>query len=250
MSKATAYNKLCQLLSFEKAAFSIDDIGYQGKLDYQEYVDQPTPLLGDSWRDYEMPPPPANSSEEVQSELEEIMCLREVADENLKAKVQQQDNSHPEQHFLELLEAAGTQINDQVRELVDRAATELTTVSMHFKLLFNRPRPNQLFEVFGITHDPLVTTTGNSPAYPSGHAIVGQFIALMLSDLYPMYKPQLMQLGYEMGALRVVGGFHFRSDFTAGVDLADYLYDNWNCGNADKPDADMTVVIEEYTING
>ena len=245
-----AIERLANMLSMHKKAYSLDDIGYQGKLDYQEYVDQPTPLLGDSWRDYEMPAPPANSSEEVQGELEEIMCLREAADEQLKTKVQQQDNSHPEQHFLELLEAVGTQVSDQVRALVEQAATELTTVSMHFKLLFNRPRPGQLFEALGITHDPLVTTTGNSPAYPSGHAITGRFIALMLSDLYPMYKPQLMQLGYEMGALRVVGGFHFRSDFTAGVDLADYLYDNWNCGNADEPDADMTVVIEEHTING
>lgn len=250
MSKTAAYNKLCQLISFEKVAYSFDDIGYQGKLDYQEYVDQPTPLLGSSWQEYEMPPPPANSSEEVQGELEEIMCLREAADAQLKAKVQQQDNSHPEQHFLELLEAGGTQVNDQVRALIEQASNELTTVGMHFKLLFNRPRPNQLFEVFGIKHDPLVTTTGNSPAYPSGHALTGRFIGLMLSDLYPMYKPQLMQLGYEMGALRVVGGFHFRSDFTAGVDLADYLYDNWSCGKSDKSDADITMVIEEHTING
>jgi hypothetical protein len=250
MSKATAYDKLCQLLSFEKAAYSIDDIGYQGKLDYQEHVDQPTPLLGNCWQAYEMPPPPANSSDEVRSELKEIMCLRDAAADELKAKVQQQDNSNPEQHFLELLEAAGTQVSPELRQLVDQAANELTTVSMHFKLLFNRPRPSQLFEVFEIEHNPFITTSGNSPAYPSGHAIIGQFIALMLSDLYPMYKPQLMQLGYEMGALRVVGGFHFRSDFTAGVDLADYLYDNWTCGKPDKPDAGMTVVVEEYTING
>ena len=238
------------MLSMQKQAYSIDDIGYQGKLDYQEFVDQPTPLLSNSWQEYEMPPPPANSSEEVQDELEEIMCLRKAADEQLKAKVQQQDNSNVEQLFLELLEAAGTQVSPELRELVEQAANELTTVGMHFKLLFNRPRPSQLFEVFNIEHDPLVTTTGNSPAYPSGHALIGRFIGLMLSDLYPMYKPQLMQLGYEMGALRVVGGFHFRSDFTAGVDLADYLYDNWTCGKSDKPAADITVVIEEYTING
>lgn len=250
MSKATAYNKLCQLLSFEKAAYSVDDIGYHGKLDYQESVDQPTPLLGNSWHDYDMPPPPANSSKEVQQELKEILCLQEVADEKLKGKVQQQDNSQPEQLFLQLLKSSGTQVSDQVRELVDRAANELTTVSMHFKLLFNRPRPNQLFEAFQIDHNPLVATSGNTPSYPSAHAVIGQFIALMLSDLYPMYKPQLMQLGYEMGALRVVGGFHFKSDFTAGVDLANYLYDNWACGNLSKPNADVTVVVEEHTVNG
>ena len=230
----------------------IDDIGYQGKLDYQEYVDQPTPLIGEGWKTYDMPPPPANSSEETLAELAEINCLMQSATDEIKAKTHRQDANDPELEFVQLLEAAGTQLTDDVRELISTAAGELTTICMHFKLLFNRPRPSQLFEVFGTgsSQNMQSAVSGNSPAYPSGHALTGRFIALMLSDLYPFYKKQLMQLGYELGALRVVGGFHFASDFTAGVDLADYLYDNCFCGNQPEMGNTVTVTIQERVIDG
>jgi hypothetical protein len=249
MERPVLLTRLVDILQRKQAA-SVDDIGYQGKLDYQEYVDQPTPLLGDNWKTYDMPPPPANSSEETLAELHEINCLEQSATEDIKAKTHRQDTNDPEMEFVQLFEATGTQLTDDVRELISTAAGELTTICMHFKLLFNRPRPSQLFEVFGIKHNPFITTTGNSPAYPSGHALTGRFIALMLSDLYPFYKKQLMQLGYELGALRVVGGMHFASDFTAGVDLADYLYDNCFCGNQPETADTVTVTIQEHVIDG
>lgn len=202
---------------------NIDAIVYEGPLDEQDAVGRPTTYFGNTWLDYEMPLPPSNSSPETAAELREILFFQDNTPPEIAAKISKQDYSNPELEFVALLESFGTTPTAELRELIEELAKQLTTICMHYKLKFNRPRPDQLFEFYELGVKP---PRANTPAYPSGHALIGRFFGLMLSELYPFYKKQLMKLGHELGILRVVGGFHFRSDYQAAVDLADYLYDN------------------------
>ena len=55
-----------------------------------------------------------------------------------------------------------------------------------------------------------------SGAYPSGHAFFGWIIAMALSEVNPAQLTSLMHRAYEFGQSRVILGYHWQSDVTAG----------------------------------
>ena len=79
---------------------------------------------------------------------------------------------------------------------------------------FGRPRPAAV----DLRVKPVIEETNNG--YPSGHAMRGQLFAVILSELAPDKKSDLLARGQEVGWSRVVGGVHFPSDVTAGRFLA------------------------------
>jgi acid phosphatase (class A) len=75
----------------------------------------------------------------------------------------------------------------------------------------NRPRPYR--------QDSRVTPCIERPtsdAYPSGHAAFGMAAALLLADMVPERRAELLARGLEYGEQRLVGGVHFPSDVAAG----------------------------------
>ena len=55
----------------------------------------------------------------------------------------------------------------------------------------------------------------NSGSFPSGHAVRGWALALVLSELNPARQDTLLAAGYEWGESRVIAGFHWQSDIDA-----------------------------------
>lgn len=83
------------------------------------------------------------------------------------------------------------------------------------KAHYQRVRPYVLFdEETGYPDDE--EELRNSGAYPSGHSFFGWIIALALSEINPSYQASLMQRAYEYGQNRVILGYHWQSDVTAG----------------------------------
>jgi hypothetical protein len=83
-----------------------------------------------------------------------------------------------------------------------------------------RPRPSQLLPALL----PPVPVPGH-PAYPSGHATQSMLMALLLLEVLPearreLWKPYLLTQAYRMGRNREIAGLHYRSDSTAGYQLA------------------------------
>ena len=78
-----------------------------------------------------------------------------------------------------------------------------------------RRRP---FVVFG---DPVystenMTTLAADYSYPSGHALRGWAMALLLAEVNPAAQEALLKRGYEYGQSRVIVGAHWQSDVDAG----------------------------------
>jgi acid phosphatase (class A) len=74
-----------------------------------------------------------------------------------------------------------------------------------------RPRP--------FRQDERITTCIDRPpseSYPSGHATFGMATALLLADMVPERRAELLNRGRDYGEQRVVGGVHFPSDVAAG----------------------------------
>lgn len=61
-------------------------------------------------------------------------------------------------------------------------------------------------------------------SWPSGHAAQGRLIALVLADLLPAERPQLMAWGDRLGSNRVVCRVHWPSDVAAGRRIADAVH--------------------------
>jgi hypothetical protein len=100
-------------------------------------------------------------------------------------------------------------------------------VMMRLKRHFNRPRPTQYFPSLY----PPLAVPGHS-AYPAGHAVIARLTAKLLIDItagtaagQSPYKNSLLKLAEGIGRNRVIAGFHFWSDITAGVKAADMTYE-------------------------
>lgn len=65
-------------------------------------------------------------------------------------------------------------------------------------------------------------TPGDEPAlrkngsYPSGHTAIGWATALVLAEINPARKAEIIQRGYDFGQSRVICGAHYQSDVDAG----------------------------------
>jgi acid phosphatase (class A) len=97
-------------------------------------------------------------------------------------------------------------------------------VMMHLKRKFNRTRPSQMFPLLS----PPIEVPGHS-AYPAGHALIAQLTAKVLIEATTKgtkspYDEALKALAAEIGFNRVVAGFHFRSDITAGEFAGDLTH--------------------------
>lgn len=54
-----------------------------------------------------------------------------------------------------------------------------------------------------------------SASYPSGHTTRGWAVALVLSELLPDKSEDILKVGYDYGASRVIVGYHYESDTQA-----------------------------------
>ncbi|MBR1515478.1 MAG: phosphatase PAP2 family protein [Paludibacteraceae bacterium] len=83
------------------------------------------------------------------------------------------------------------------------------------KAHYFRPRPYMYFnEPTLVPQDEEVLRHNGS--YPSGHTTLGWVTALILVEICPEYENEILRVGYEYGQSRVIAGYHWQSDVTAG----------------------------------
>lgn len=76
----------------------------------------------------------------------------------------------------------------------------------------------------------------NNGSYPSGHAATGWALALVLADMLPERRNEILKRGYDIGQLRVVCGVHWQSDVDAGRLIGSALYSALNQSETFKQD--------------
>lgn len=128
----------------------------------------------------------------------------------------------------EHLQKLGIEIDAEVLESFnDEIGLIITSLKRHY----NRPRPYQVAYYTEQDLNPFETVTGNSPAYPSGHACQGWFTCLYLAKKYPEKKEQLITLAKMIENSRVILGVHFPSDNEFGKKIAESLIEIPNFEN-------------------
>jgi hypothetical protein len=166
-----------------------------------------------------MTPPSANDSDETRTEIFKLLAYNNgVIDKPMVKKYD--DLVKP---FMELIEKYNVDVTeDDLQKVIDEASK----FTLKIKYKYNRPRPYQIADHYGIEdfkrHKLDSATT---PSYPSGHALQGRLIGLILTDKDPKHQNEYMAVAQKISDSRIMARAHYPSDKEYGEKLADELYD-------------------------
>ena len=111
-----------------------------------------------------------------------------------------------------------------IQEEMDNLVKESGKFIIELKYKYNRQRPFQLAEFYGIELNGIDLDSMHTPSYPSGHAVQGYLISRYYSDKYPEYAKEFKTLGENIAQSRVIAKAHYPSDKNFGKTVAEYLY--------------------------
>lgn len=110
-----------------------------------------------------------------------------------------------------------------IYKMLLKAIPTLRLSAVHPKETYMRKRPYvRMNETTPVAQEE--EELRNSGSYPSGHAIRGWGMALLLAEINPAAQDALLKLGYEWGESRVILGYHWQTDIDAAIALASASY--------------------------
>ncbi|MBS0515119.1 MAG: phosphatase PAP2 family protein [Proteobacteria bacterium] len=161
-----------------------------------------------------LPPPPADDSAQTLAELGEILTIQ-IARTPAMAERARADSEESIWRFADVLGEKFTAQNlPRLAALSARLIKTEDVIVKPAKKGFNRPRPYVLSKLV----EPLRagTSMSTSGSWPSGHTTLGTLMGIVLSNMVPEKKAELMQRAWEYGNNRIVAGVHYRSDVEMG----------------------------------
>ena len=199
-----------------KDLLELNEMTYNDGADekHQSRIDQPITLFEDI--SISLQPFPENSSKKT---LEEVKYLSNI----------EEDREFVEEHdkvskvFGKLHEELGLEFNkDEAKKYNRESAKHI----MELKYKYQRPRPHQIADFYGINLNGVDLDSMRTPSYPSGHATQGYLLGMIYSERYPQHRKEFMKLGEDIAESRIIGKAHFPSDKKAGIELAEKLFEN------------------------
>jgi len=163
-------------------------------------------------------PPPPNESNKTRAEVFYLLGYNDGVIDN--EMVQAYDNIVSA--FMPVIEKNGLEVSKDELEDVIKESSKFV---MKLKYKFNRPRPYQIAEHYGIEDFKRhKLDTAKTPSYPSGHAMQGRLITLYLSNKDPENKNEYMMIGHNISESRIMARAHYPTDRKYGDMLGDELY--------------------------
>lgn len=160
-----------------------------------------------------LPPPPANDSKETRAELDEMLRIQKKRTD-VQVSRAQADADISVNRFKDALGAPpGFDVKNlpAMTLLFRKITTDEFVVVGTGKDRFARPRPFVLEPRL----KPVVEKPPNG-AYPSGHTVWAHTVGLVLAEMVPERRVQLMDRAEEFSNNRVVAGVHYPSDIESG----------------------------------
>jgi acid phosphatase (class A) len=160
-----------------------------------------------------LPPPPANDSDRTKQEIGELLTIQVTRTPAMEARAK----ADAEENIWRFADAVDNpkfaQENlPKFSAFFDRIVATESAVVDPAKDTWKRPRPHLLYPDLVKPVVPL----SKSGSYPSGHTTVGTLMGVVLSDMLPEKKQQIMARAWEFGQNRIVGGIHYPTDIEAG----------------------------------
>jgi acid phosphatase (class A) len=111
-----------------------------------------------------------------------------------------------------------------IEEEIDTLLKESGKFVMELKYKYNRPRPWQIAEFYGISLNGVDMKSMKTPSYPSGHATQGYLIGMHFAKRHPEHSKVFKQLGEDIAHSRIIAKAHYPSDKSFGKRVAEYLF--------------------------
>jgi len=181
---------------------------------HQDKIDRPITLFEDI--SISLQPFPENTSKKT---LEEVKYLSEIEEDVDYVR----ENDKVKESFGKLHEELELEYNE---DEAGKYLKESSKYIMELKYKFQRPRPHQIADFYGIDLNGVDLDSMKTPSYPSGHATQGYLLGMIYSERYPQHRKEFMKLGEDIAESRIVGKAHFPSDKKAGIELAEKLFQN------------------------
>jgi acid phosphatase (class A) len=158
--------------------------------------------------------PPADGSDIARAEIEQLLKLQAARTPEQVARAQAEDTLT----LFAFASVLGTNFTPATvpitNKLFTRVGTDIMAVSHRAKMHWKRARP--------FNTDARIQTVGrkaSSLSYPSGHATRAFAWAMVLGELVPTKKTELLERAKEIGDDRLIAGMHYPSDVEAGTKL-------------------------------
>ena len=199
-----------------KDLLELNEMTYNDGADekHQSRIDQPITLFEDI--SISLQPFPDNSSKKT---LEEVKYLSNIEEDREFVK----EHDKVSKVFGKLHEELGLEFNkDEAKKYNRESAKHI----MELKYKYQRPRPHQIADFYGINLNGVDLDSMRTPSYPSGHATQGYLLGMIYSERYPQHRKEFMKLGEDVAESRIIGKAHFPSDKKAGIELAEKLFQN------------------------
>ena len=181
---------------------------------HQDKIDRPITLFEDI--SISLQPFPENTSKKT---LEEVKYLSEIEEDIDYVR----ENDKVKESFGKLHGELELEYNE---DEAGKYLKESSKYIMELKYKFQRPRPHQIADFYGIDLNGVDLDSMKTPSYPSGHATQGYLLGMIYSERYPEYRKEFMKLGEDIAESRIIGKAHFPSDKKAGIELAEKLFQN------------------------
>ncbi|RNJ46733.1 phosphatase [Mesorhizobium erdmanii] len=158
-----------------------------------------------------LPPPPANDSAQTKAELGEVLTLQVTRTPEMVAGAV----ADSEENVWRFANVMGPNFNKEklpkFSAFFDRVVETEGAVVDPAKDVWKRPRPHQLSDLV----KPVVKLS-SSGSWPSGHATVGTMMGIILADMVPEKRAEIMARAAEYAHNREIGGIHYASDVEMG----------------------------------
>lgn len=130
---------------------------------------------------------------------------------------------------IEFFEKTDIDIVPVFKELVPKASSAGMYWTIHnplvhsmiigTKLYYNRARPYQVANI-----NTLPSVSGNTPSYPSGHAVQAFALAKRLTKQFPEKSNEINKLAEKIAKIRMIGGVHYPTDQKYSRQLVDKMF--------------------------
>ena len=112
---------------------------------------------------------------------------------------------------------------DYYEKILKESSKTILTLKNHY----NRPRPYQLAEYYGIPDFKIhKLDSANTPSYPSGHTTQGHLMAELLGKKYPNHYNKLKEVANFISKSRLMARAHYISDCVFGQKVAKYIFNS------------------------
>lgn len=158
-----------------------------------------------------LPPPPPDNSAKTKEEIAEVLTLQVTRTPEMAARATA-DDEETVWRFADVMGPQFTKENlPKLSAFFDRVVATEGAVVDPAKKVFHRPRPHMLSDLV----KPIVELS-KSGAWPSGHTTLGTMMGIILGDMVPEKRTEIMARAWEYGNNRVVAGIHYPSDVEMG----------------------------------